>query len=183
MFKKWMILAGCFFGGILLCGLGVGVSFVEFSGLTYAGERQMGTIKETTLSCQLYEYEEADACFIAYYNGSREKRPEMVSDNSLPAGSVEMDVEYNDDFERPQLYQTSAYGEREDGENYVEEVGVHISLYSDPVKIIMKYKDIFLEDMKNGQIGSYYGPDNGTYFNIKEIRYSPDLEEQIRIIY
>lgn len=105
----------------------------------------------------------------------------MVSDNSLPAGSVEMDVEYNDDFERPQLYQTSSYGETEDGGNYVKEIGIHTSLYSDPVKIMMKYKDIFLEDMKNGQIGSYYIGDEG-YFNIKEIRYSPDLEDKIRII-
>ena len=53
MFKKWIILAGCFFGGILFCGLGAGVSFVEFSGLTYAGERQMGTIKEATLNLSL----------------------------------------------------------------------------------------------------------------------------------
>ena len=181
MFKKWIILAGCVFGGILFCGLGAGVSFVEFSGLTYAGERQMGTIKEATLNCQLYDYEDANTCFIAYYNGRGESRPEMVSDNSLPAGSVEMDVEYNDDFERPQLYQTSSYGETEDGGNYVKEIGIHTSLYSDPVKIMMKYKDIFLEDMKNGQIGSYYIGDEG-YFNIKEIRYSPDLEEKIRII-
>lgn len=105
----------------------------------------------------------------------------MVSDNSLPAGRVEMDVEYNDDFEKPRLYQRDLYGETEDGEKYVEEVGIHISLYSEPVKLIMKYKDIFLEDIKNGQIGSYY--DDGTYFNIKQIRYSPDLEEKIRIIY
>lgn len=182
MFKKWIILGGCFFGGILFCGLGTGVSLVEFSGLTYAGERQMGTIKETTLNCQLYEYENADTCFIAYYNQSGENRPEMVSDNSLPAGSVEMDVEYNDDFEKPQLYQSNAYGESEDGEAYIEEVGIHISLYSEPVKIMMKYKDIVLEDIKNGQLGSY-GFDDGAYFNIKEIRYSPDLEEKIKIIY
>lgn len=181
MFKKWIILAGCFFGGILFCGLGAGVSFVEFSGLSYAGDRQMGTVRETTLSCQLYEYEKADTCFINYDNGDGERRPEMVSDNSLPAGRVEMDVEYNDDFEKPRLYQRDLYGETEDGETYVEEVGIHISLYLKPVKLIMKYKDIFLEDIKNGQIGSYY--DDGTYFNIKQIRYSPDLEEKIRIIY
>ena len=65
MFKKWIILAGCFFGGILFCGLGAGVSFVEFSGLTYAGERQMGTIKEATLNCQLYDYEDANTSFNA----------------------------------------------------------------------------------------------------------------------
>lgn len=181
MFKKWIILAGCFFGGILFCGLGAGVSLVEFSGLSYAGDRQMGTVRETTLSCQLYEYEKADTCFINYYNGDGERRPEMVSDNSLPAGRVEMDVEYNDDFEKPRLYQSDFYGETEDGEKYVEEVGIHISLYSEPVKLIMKYKDIFLEDMKNGQIGSYY--DDDTYFNIKQIRYSPDLEGKVKIIY
>lgn len=182
-----MILAGCFFGGILICGLGVGVSFVELTGLSYAGERQMGTIKETTLYHQVDEYETMETCWIQCYGNRNNNRAEIVSDNSLPAGSIEMDVEYNDDFEQPYLYQVNSYSsqeETEEGEEgvFAEEGYIHISLYSEPIKIIMRYKDIVLEDMKNGQIGSYY-PDNGAYFTIKEIRYSPELENKIKIIY
>lgn len=181
MFKKWIILAGCFLGGILFCGLGAGVSFVEFSGLSYAGERQMGTIKETTLYHQVYEYETMDTCFVYCSSNRNNNRTRIVSDNSLPEGGIEMDVEYNDDFERPYLYQSNSYSS--EGEKPVIEEGyIHISLYSEPVKIIMRYKDIVLEDMKNGQLGSYY-PEYGTYFTIKEIRYSPELEEKIKVIY
>lgn len=187
MLKKWIILAGCFFGGILFCGLGAGVSFVEFSGLSYAGERQMGTIKETTLYHQVYEYETMDTCFIECYSNRNNERPEIVSDNSLPEGGIEMDVEYNDDFERPSLYQRNSYSSEDEsaagGAGLVAEEGyIHISLYSEPMKIIMRYKDIVLEDVKNGQIGSY-APEYGTYFTIKEIRYSPELEEKIKVIY
>lgn len=178
--KKWMILAGCFFGGILICGLGAGVSFVELSGLSYAGDRQMGTIRETSISCQLYDYEDADIYFYNYRT-KKNQRPEMVSDNSLPAGCVEMDVEYNDDFEEPYLYQNNSYGATTEEGMEVEEVGIHVSLYADSVKVMMKYKDILLEDMKNGQIGSYYHDD--AYFNVEKIRYSPDLEGKLKIVY
>ncbi|MBD5540818.1 MAG: hypothetical protein HDR00_06425 [Lachnospiraceae bacterium] len=187
MLKKWIILAGCFFGGILLCGLGTGVSFVEFSGLSYAGERQMGTIEEATLYHQVYEYETMDTCWIECYSNRNNDRPEIVSDNSLPEGGIEMDVEYNDDFERPSLYQRNSYSSEEEtaegeAELVAEEGYIHISLYSEPVKIIMRYKDIALEDLKNGQIGSY-APEYGTYFTIKEIRYSPELEGKIKVVY
>lgn len=187
MLKKWIILAGCFFGGILICGLGAGVCFVEFSGLSYAGERQMGTIKETTLCHQVYEYETMDTCWIECYSNSNNDRPEIVSDNSLPEGGIEMDVEYNDDLERPSLYQSNSYRSEENvtegEEGLVPEEGyIHISLYSEPAKIIMRYKDIMLEDLKNGQIGSYF-PEDGTYFTIKKIRYSPELEDIIKVVY
>lgn len=178
--KKWMILAGCFLGGILICGLGAGVGFVELSGLSYAGERHMGTVKETTLSCRLYDYENTDIYFIDHYMDRKNGRPEMVSDNSLPAGSVEMDVKYNDDFEEPYLYQSSLYGQTADGENETEEISIRVALYTDSLKIIMKYKDIFLEDLKNGQLGSYYHNDG--YFSVEQIRYSPDLEGKFKTI-
>lgn len=187
MLKKWIILAACFFGGILICGLGAGVCFVEFGGLSYAGERQMGTIKEATLYHQVYEYETMDTCFIECYSNSNNERPEIVSDNSLPEGGIEMDVEYNDDFERPSLCQRNSYSSEEESATgeagmVVKEGYIHISLYSEPMKIIMRYKDIVLEDVKNGQIGSY-APEYGTYFTIKKIRYSPELEEKIKVIY
>lgn len=179
MLKKWLIIAGCFFGGILVCGIGAGISFMEAAGFSYAGERQMGTIKETTLYHQVYEYEDMDICWINC-NSNNNSKPEMVSDNSLPEGSIEMDVEYNDDFEKPNLYQSNTYNEEED--LVVEEGHIHVSLYAEPVKIMMRYKDIVLEDIRNGQIGSY-GPEYGTcFFNVKQIRYSPELEEKIRII-
>lgn len=186
MFKKWMIVAGCFFGGILICGLGAGVSFVELSGLSYAGDRQLGTIKEATLYHQVDEYETMETCYVECYSNRSSNRPQIISDNSLPEGGIEMDVEYNDDFELPNLYQSNYYSAAE--ETVEEEQGmtvkegyIHIALWSEPIKIIMRYKDIVLEDMKNGQIGSYTS--DRTYFIIKEIRYSPELEDKIKFVY
>ena len=42
MSKFQKILLGVFCGGILLCGIGAGVAFTEFSSLTYGGEKLLG---------------------------------------------------------------------------------------------------------------------------------------------
>jgi hypothetical protein len=103
MRKKWMILAGCFFAGVLLCGLGAGICFAEFSDFTYAGNVKTGKSVEETLTYT------ADDEMDAYYvympdNAGRMKQTEVVSDNTLAKEQIEIDVTYNDDYEKPFLH-------------------------------------------------------------------------------
>lgn len=202
MRKKWMILAGCFFGGILLCGLGTGIGFVEFSHFTYAGDRELGTIKEETLT--YVAEDDVDTYYVRVpFGRNHGKTVNMVSDNSLPEGAIEIDVQYNDDYEMPYLYGEEWYSpyyeeyesyeydeylvEGTDEETVVEEEEIkregclNVYLDSDPVKIMMRYKDIILEDIKNGQIGSY-SSDESWSFRIEEIRYHPSLEGKIKLL-
>lgn len=189
MRKKWMILAGCFFGGILLCGLGAGIGFAEFSGFSYASDRQLGTIAEDTLTYD--EEEDVDTYYIyARYNEGADKI--VVSDNSLPIGRIEIDVTYNDDFEHPYLYtetctvdeatyeegEEQEYEEMQDGQT---ECYIYVHYPTDDFKLMMKYKDIVLADIKNGQIGTY-GEYGSNYFDIT-VRCHPSMADKIKFVY
>lgn len=201
MYKKWLILAGCFFGGILLCGLGAGIQFMEFSGFTYAGDREQGKIVEETLT--YYTEEDADFYYICAYSNNQGKR-NIISDDSLPEDRIEIDVKYNDDYEKPFLssyvydiepennlyedeYNVSEYSVSENGLNKPEqtadketEAQITVELPVDNVKLFMKYKDVILADIKNGQIGTYYDYNYG-YLDMT-VRCHPSMMEKIKVV-
>lgn len=217
MRKKWMILAGCFFGGILICGLGAGIGFVEFSQFTYAGDRTLGTIREETLTYTAAE--ETDTYYVDLpWNRDAAQSIKMVSDNSLPKDTIEIDIQYNDDYEKPYLSEyfwdeeyieesemtvieddqsemmvdeddqsEMAAGEDDQSRETnavvtkIKKVGsISICMDADPVKVIMRYKDIILEDIRNDQIGSYSN-DWSQSIRIEEVRYNPSLEGKIEL--
>lgn len=182
MRKKWMILAGCFFGGILICGLGVGIGFVEFSHFTYAGDRTLGSVKEETLTNTVRE--DIDTYYVnipwSQKNGHNAK---MVSDNSLPEGTIEIDVVYNDDYEKPYVYEEvwDMPADENDQSGETDRCSyLNICMDADPVKIIMRYKDIILEDIRNDQIGSYSN-DWSQSIQVEEVRYHPSLEGKVEL--
>lgn len=207
MLKKWLILAGCFFGGILLCGLGAGICFSEMSQFTYVGDREMGTMVEETLSYTADEDADYYYIYIPYDNTGK---ADIVSDDSLPEDKIEIDIKYNDDYEKPILHswiyeeveepeetediasdsalswhltqteETIAEAETEEAAESDEskiECGLNIYFPTDGVKIFMKYKDIILEDLKNKQIGTY-GDHAPDYFEIT-VRCHPSMMENV----
>lgn len=176
MLKKWLILAGCFFGGILLCGLGTGIQFMEISDFTYAGDRQQGKIVEENLT--YYAKEDVDAYYIYAPYYSDMGKSSIVSDNSLPEDRIEFDIKYNDDFEKPYLH--SYISDSEPGIYETEAQIITVVCPSDEVKLFMKYKDVILADIKNGQIGTYYDYDL-RYFEIT-IRCHPSMTEKIELV-
>lgn len=201
MFKKWMILAGCFFGGILICGLGAGIGFVEFSHFTYVGDRLLGSMQNETLT--FIADDETDKYYIDLpWRRDAGQNVKAVSDNSLPEDTIEIDLQYSDDYEKPYLYEeiydvpyydTYEYDEAdtyttenpyEDADaaeqQITKESWLGINMYGNPAKIIMRYKDVILEDIKNDQIGSY-SSDWSQSIRIEEIRYHPSLEGKIEL--
>lgn len=201
MFKKWMILAGCFFGGILICGLGAGIGFVEFSHFTYVGDRLLGSMQNETLT--FIADDETDKYYIDLpWRRDAGQNVKAVSDNSLSEDTIEIDLQYSDDYEKPYLYEeiydvpyydTYEYDEAdtyttenpyEDADaaeqQITKESWLGINMYGNPAKIIMRYKDVILEDIKNDQIGSY-SSDWSQSIRIEEIRYHPSLEGKIEL--
>ncbi len=201
MCKKWLILAGCFFGGILLCGLGAGIQFMEISGFTYAGDREQGKVVEETLT--YYAEEDVDFYYICSYSHDQGKR-NIISDDSLPEDRIEIDVKYNDDYEKPRL-RSYVYDKEPENDLYEDEYGVSeesvsenelnkpeqtanketeaqitVELPVDNVKLFMKYKDVILADIKNGQIGTYYDYNDG-YLDIT-VRCHPSMLEKIEVV-
>lgn len=214
MYKKWLILAGCFFGGILLCGLGTGIEFMEVSNFTYAGDREQGKIVEENLTYHVEEDVDVFHIYTPYY--SEMGKASVVSDNSLPEDRIEIDIKYNDDFEKPYLHsyiyesepeiyeaedavaaedmydevdidenEEYAYEEKSDSRTELDaetkmEAQITVVCPSDSVKLFMKYKDVILADIKNGQIGTYYDYDL-RYFEIT-VRCHPSMTEKIELV-
>lgn len=228
--KYYWIIAGCFLGGILLCGLGAGICFAEFSGFSYAGDRELGQVVDKTLSYRLDE--EAERYYVdvrsfgGYYGYYGYEDVTLVTDPSLAANEIQVEVSYNNDLDELWLY-GRAYPEEvvikeeeagliEDPETdqeetseekemagemvgevsaeevsgevqeqkeevreiIVQDIGVHWDY--DDLKIMMKYKDVILEDLKQGQIGSY---GRNPYFKITGVRCNPNIEDKIQLVY
>ena len=51
MGKIRMILASVFLGGVILGGIGAGIAIVEYSSLTYVGEKKIG--EENLVTCEM----------------------------------------------------------------------------------------------------------------------------------
>ena len=84
---------GIAFGiGILLCGLGCGIAFAQYSDFEYAGERKIG---EETLKTETVERDiEADSkIFIGHPDYGCDIT--LVADESVPIDKIDFDVTYN----------------------------------------------------------------------------------------
>lgn len=234
--KYYWIIAGCFLGGVLLCGLGAGICFAEFSGFSYAGDRELGQVVDKTLTYQLDEEAERYYIDVRYFGGYFDgyygyEDVTLVTDPSLAANEIQVEVSYNNDLDELWLY-GRAYSEEvvikeeeaepvEDTETdqeetpedeemagemigevsagevsateisdevpkqkeevrevLVQDIGVHWGY--DDLKLMMKYKDVILEDLKQGQIGSY---GQHPYFKITGVRCNPNTEDKIQLVY
>ncbi len=194
MRKIWWILIASFFVGILVCGLGVGIAFAEFSGLTYAGEEEIGEMVQETL---VYEIATEAEHYNVYTNFYIEPGQKIISDNSIPKDQIEIDVTYNGETDEPFLYdhyyyqpeytyvqQIDEYG----NEVYVENIentdsgklvcDINVSYNYDGFQVFMEHKDEMLTDLKNNRIGSYRIKDDG-YDVI--VRCNPAIADKILV--
>ena len=167
-----------FLSGVLLCGLGCGVAFAQYSKMEYAGERIIGgeNIVKETLEAELES--EGKILIPSYYTTSYSRYgTTLETDENIPKNKIIFDIEYNPErfapaVERHTQYEDILYGtERvnEYGEviDYREEyktdpekvIGEVYELgrpkYYDDVKDFFEVKDMVLSDIKNGKLGNY----------------------------
>lgn len=169
MRKIWWILIASFFVGILVCGLGVGIAFAEFSGLTYAGEEEIGEmVKETLVYEVSTDADNYNICTTFHI----EPGQKIISDNSIPENRIEIDVTYNNETDEPFLY--DCYWETN------EEVicDIYVSNTYDGFQVFMEHKDEMLTDLKNNRIGSYRIKDDG--YDVV-VRCNPAIAEKILV--
>lgn len=117
MRKIQKILSGVFLGGILLCGIGTGVAFVEFSSFEYGGERQIGSDAMVTETID-FSFEPRQGRVIAgksRWGNIRSSR--ITEDVSVPEGTIRYVVTYNKEMVKPYL----TYEEFEEDEEAAEE--------------------------------------------------------------
>jgi len=145
MSKLHKILLGVFCGGVLLCGIGTGVAFTEFSALAYGGQHILGGTELTTEELDVEFEPQEKPCQIETYFGDYLSN-EIEVDESVPENTVRLKVVYNKARIQPE-----AYWEKEDN---------MICLYfqwqeEDEAALYMEAKDLALEDLKNGKIPSF----------------------------
>lgn len=146
MSKFQKIMLGAFCGGVLLCGLGAGIAFTEFSALSYGGEKLLGGAEMVT--------EEIDAQFTPgenkyyVYSGYSEDvvYSELLTDESVPENTVRFEVVYNAARVEPEAFVNPE----------CDEIVLHWYWdRMDDVEYMMQAKDEILADLKNGEISSY----------------------------
>ena len=179
MGKIRIILASVFLGGVILGGIGAGIAIVEYSSLTYVGEKKIG--EENLVTCEMdytftLENEQISIEDRDIWNTKIEE------DETVPEGTIRYVVTYNEKTVKPTLrvWEEQNYQEEDLSENNLEpssekdsnteenkeeeppikqlkqtalELGVRYT-YSD-FALLMESKDQILEDLRQGRIASY----------------------------
>ena len=176
------ILLGTLCAGVLLGGIGTGISLVEFSSLEYAGERIVGEVRMETKTLEV-EIDPEEGRWGLSDNMPWAAEMSVEADETVPENTVRFQVEYNAAKVTPQA-ETSVYTSEYWDENneYVEEARPLVELYciwedhEDDMKLFMEVKDEFLADLKEGKLASYQ---SAPYVESVDIRINPANEDDV----
>lgn len=177
------ILLGVFCGGVLLTGIGTGITLAEFSSLAYAGERTVGGEQMETVELEEKIDPEKGVWRVEdHYPGAFALAIE--TDESVPENTVRLRVTYNAAQITPRFsaeVYTNEYWD-EDGEYVTEKVPV-LELFcdwkdQDDMKLFMEVKDQFLADLKEGKVSSYQSP---TYVEDVVLLINPANENDVEL--
>ncbi len=144
MNKLHKILIGVFCIGVLLCGVGTGVAFTEFSKLTYGGRQYLGKTDMKTENFDVkYEPGEKPQDIIGWY---RRDQYRLLTDSGIPENTVRFCVTYNAERVTP-----SAYWDEENGDVIMT---YQWNDAQDETALMMEAKDLVLQNLKEGKIVS-----------------------------
>lgn len=174
---KITIVAFCI--GILLCGVGVGVTFAEFSAFTYGGRHVLG---ETDMRTENYDVE-----FVpkkdrqTYIVGARAAYTaglwEISTDAAIPLNTVRFCVTYNGKRMEPFVTLEEAVGE--ETTDRIEFSWIWKNGTDDEAAFMMEAKDLFLQNLKEGKIVTFDTVD----VEDVTVLVNPKNAEDVRIIY
>lgn len=105
MRKLHMALLGVFVTGVLLGGIGTGIAFGEYSGITYGGKVWLG---EENMAVKELDYAftpstEERIVLVPCYQAEESGNSLLVEDTSIPVGVVRYRVTYNEKRVHPRL--------------------------------------------------------------------------------
>lgn len=122
MRKIQKILLGIFLGGVFLGGVGTGVAFLEYSSISYAGERKIAQGDMVTEDLD-FSFDKDDGVVIltpVWYDGIRSYL-EPETDAGVPEGVIRYQVTYNTKSVTPYL-RFSEYEEPEEFDRMDDEM-------------------------------------------------------------
>ena len=181
---------GIAFGiGILLCGLGCGIAFAQYSGFDYAGEKRIGdeNLKTETVEKDI----DSDGTIEIMYPGYR-CDVSVVADENVPIDKINFDVTYNTNeidlriSKYNDVYTTYTDDYYDDDGNLIDgnevekkEIKFVFGTHKDDrdIDTMFKIMDELLKDIKNKKIGNYYVPG----FESIVIRINPSNYDRVEI--
>lgn len=144
--SKWQkILLGVFSAGVLLCGIGAGVMFTEFSALSYGGRQLLGETDMQTENFDVkFEPGEERHFISGWYSWDQN---DVLTDAEVPLNTVRFQVTYNKSRVTPRAYWNEEAREitllcKWNGED-------------DDMELLMQAKDLFLDSLKQGKLVSF----------------------------
>lgn len=158
MRKIQIVCLGIFAAGVLLTGIGCGVSMAEYSSLQYGGEKMWGGEAAATkvMEFQLPKTEET-VIIGGYQRKDLMEVTEIIENPEVPEGMVRCEVTYNEALVEPYLY-FEDYGEKkmnQEKTGYAGALRVGLKYTGDEFGTFMEMKDIILQELKERQISSY----------------------------
>lgn len=170
MSKKYKILIVIFCIGVLICGLGTGIAFMEFSSLTYGGKQMIGKTKMVTENVDV-PFEPGEEPYLVWGQWGWEQT-EIVTDSKVPEGTVRFQVTYNAEYVAPHAYLNEEAKEfhftcRWTGDD------------EDEIGLLMEAKDLVLQNLKERKIISL------DRIELEEVvvLVNPENEKDVRLVY
>ena len=159
MRKATKVLLGTFFAGALVCGIGCGVAFAEFTSLEYTGVHTYGA-EDFVQEQVTYEVasSEGRVLFDDLYMGAESWS--FSYDDSVPANTLVFDIAYDPSFSSCEIGSADLavyeeyYAGVSEGE-YGEVVRMFFESYRPGVYDFFEVKDSFLEELREGKFGDY----------------------------
>lgn len=148
---KIAIVAFCI--GVLLCGIGTGVAFTEFSAFTYGGRQILGgtDMRTENFDVAFVPKEDQKTLIIGARASYAAGIGKVCTDASVPPGTVRFCVTYNGKRVEP----FATFEESSDQDTFDR---IEFSWYwrnaEDEAALMMEAKDIVLENLKEGKIVS-----------------------------
>ncbi len=158
--------------GVLLCGIGTGITFTEFGSLTYGGRQVLGETDIVTKDLDVEFEPDEEARDIVGINGFYQYGDlDIQTDNSVPVDTVRFHVTYNANRVEP-FAETD-----EDGERIL--FGCCRVGGQDEMALMMEAKDIVLQNLKEGKLVSF----DAVEMKGVTVLVNPKCEEDVRVLY
>ena len=147
-----------FLAGILLCGLGCGICFAQYSSFEYAGVKDIGI---ENLVSDRTEIEIGDKGTIYIATGRDCQNRNIIPDDTVPKNKIIFDVTYNPEkiemcvnrFLWSEMYENDQLTDAD--ELYNEDIYIGSYKYASETEDFFEIKDEFLADFKKNRISAY----------------------------
>ena len=154
MRKTRLILLGILCSGLLLCGIGAGVTLAEVSSFSYSGRQLIQSMENRTQTLTV-SLESSNSTvqlqnYLDVYDSDvrLEDVCRLESSDTVAPGTLELEASY--DTAGPEIKPWNDYWPEENMEL------LHLGWYSgDELAMLLSCKDQILSDIRNHQLGTY----------------------------